>query len=75
MIVREDEARNMWCPMARVPAGDVVVNRAITFKRDEAGNVIQYNIEVGGPSGCLGKACMWWHRVSETQGRCGVTPI
>ena len=79
MIVKNEDAKDKWCPHSRVvfvqSSGNVIAaagNRRFIVEKKTNGAVVQSEDE--GPmrgSFCLGPSCMMWLPLSSAVGRCG----
>jgi hypothetical protein len=70
MIVTEDKARTLWCPMARL-----IVDSDGSYNRCEVGDSFaDARLFVPPSCRCLASGCaMWrWHSEGEATGYCGV---
>lgn len=70
MVVTEEQAKEMWCPMARLVSATGratmgPLNRVIDARQDKANlNPIDAR--------CLGSKCMMWRWYNDDLGRCGL---
>jgi hypothetical protein len=70
----ENEARKLWCPLARVvnnwfePA--VAVNRSILKGKEKAAARDEKEIDAG--CGCIASECAMWRWEAKDSGYCGI---
>jgi hypothetical protein len=67
MIVTEDKARTLWCPMARL-----IIDSDGSYNRSETGEPDHPRLFVPPSSRCLASGCAMWRQHDETKGYCGL---
>lgn len=73
MILKDEEARDKWCPFVRRIIGDYGMNNVMRSNRadngdpeddNDDGDAVNYN--------CLGAGCMAWKDAGGFKGKCGL---
>lgn len=72
MSYTEAEAKQRWCPFARVLATDANGLALTEAAFNRSGPVGTNELRIGPAATCIGSGCMAWVWLEQTTGKCGL---